>query len=254
MRRLLACLTLLAALVAPALGEDLHIALGIQDATPAAGKRGDTGGLAAFNEELARDICRRIAARCTTSNVLFSEILPGIENGRFDLGFGNYLRTPEREQRVAFSAAIWRSSSRLVARSGSAAADTELATLRRARLAVLAETQQHAYLRRVAAERQLEVLTARTLAETFALLRDGQADFALLPMLSAYAMLVREPAGGFEFVGAPVTDDGLGGSVHIALPKGREALRLAVDRAIAAMRADGTYPRVVRRHFPFNVD
>ena len=98
------------------------------------------------------------------------------------------------------------------------------------------------------------MLAARTMADTLAMVRDGRADFALLPMLSAYAMLVREPNGGFAFVGAPVTDNGLGGSVHIALPKGREPLRLAVDQAIAAMRADGTYPRLVRRHFPFAVD
>lgn len=251
MRRLFACLCLLVALIPPAVGDELRIALGILDGTASRG--GDTGGLAALNEDLAREICRRVATRCVTSNVRFGEILPGVEDGRFDLGFGNFLRTPEREQRVAFSAALWRSSSRLVGRAGTIA-NSELATLRRARLAVVADTQQHAYLQRLAAERQLAVLSAGTLAETLALVGDGQADFALLPMLSAYAMMVRETAGRYEFFGRPLTDDGLGGSVHIALPKTREALRQQVDLAIAGMRADGTYPRIVRRHFPFSLD
>ena len=73
-------------------------------------------------------------------------------------------------------------------------------------------------------------------------------------MLSAYAVLNREPAGKFEFVGPPLADDGLGGTVHIALPKGDAALRQGVNQSLAAMRADGTFHRIVRRHFPFSLE
>lgn len=75
---------------------ELRIALGVADARALHGA-GQTGGLAAFNEDLAREICRRMSARCTTVNIVFADILPGIEAGTFELGFGNYLRTPERE-------------------------------------------------------------------------------------------------------------------------------------------------------------
>lgn len=239
---------------------ELRIALGVADARALHGA-GQTGGLAAFNEDLAREICRRMSARCTTVNIVFADILPGIEAGAFELGFGNYLRTPEREKRVAFSDKIWRSSSRLVARSATArrfaatlGPDVALASLRDARLAVVADTQQQAYLQGLPGERGLSVVPARTMDETLGLVRDGKADFCLLPMLSAYAMLSREAAGEFEFVGPPQTEGGLGGSVHIALPKADAALRQAVNLGIASLRADGTYHRIVRRHFPFSLD
>lgn len=252
--------------VASAQALELRVALGIQDSVGqqrAAPGKGSVqpGGLVAFNEDLAREICRRINARCTTANVTFGEMLPAIEAQNFELGFGNFLRTPEREKRVAFSDSIWRSSSRLIAmpataRTFATRAGREIAldNLRNARLAVVAETQQHRYLEGLAEERGLRVQAVKTVAEVIALLRDGQADFCLLPMLSGYALLNREPEGGLAFVGPAVAEGGLGGTVHIAMPKSEAALRLAVNQAIGVMRADGSYHRIVRRHFPFSLD
>ncbi|MGC1518671.1 MAG: transporter substrate-binding domain-containing protein, partial [Azonexus sp.] len=70
--------------------------------------------LVAVTDELAREICRRINTHCAFFYVPFAQILPGVETGRFDLGFGNFLRAPEREKRVAYSDPLFRSSSRLI--------------------------------------------------------------------------------------------------------------------------------------------
>lgn len=266
MHRLLLLFLLLSSLVSAVAAAELRVALGVQDnlppqgATPGKGSL-QTGGLVAFNEDLAREICRRMNARCQTVNVRFAEILPGIEAREYELGFGNFLRTPEREQRAAFSDAIWRSSSRLLATPATARAfaarwgqPATLDNLREARLVVVADTQQQRYLQGIAEERRLSVRPVKTMGEAFAVLRDGQADYCLLPMLSAYALLSREPGSDLEFVGPPVVDGGLGGTVHIALPKGDAKLLGAVNRAIAAMRADASYHRIVRRHFPFSLD
>ncbi len=218
-------------------------------------------GLTAFNEDLAREICRRVNARCRTTNITFSEILPGIEAQKFELGFGNFLRTPEREERVAFSDPIWRSSSRLVttpatARRFTAEQGPEIAldNLRDARIVAVPETQQYSYLQDRAGRNGLTIVVAQSHVEAFAMLRQGKADFFLSPMLTAYVQFGREEAGRFEFFGTPIAGGGLGGSVHIALPKTDEALRYAVNKAIAALRADGTYHRIVRRYFPFSLE
>lgn len=262
MRFLLLCLVLLVSALSSAQALELRVALGSRDATKGPGSTAvQSGDVTAFNEELAREICRRLKARCVTFNLPFTEILPGVEANRFELGFGNFLKTPEREKRVAFTDSIWRSSSRLVASQETAqifairaGQDVSLDNLRGARLAVIAESQQYLYLARVAAERSLSLHTGQTIAEVIALVRQGKVDFGLLPMLAAYGLLSSEPPAGIGFVGAPVTEGTLGGTVHIALPKPDSGLRLAVNQAIAAMRADGTYHRIVRRHFPFTLD
>lgn len=243
---------------------ELRVALWVADlreSRPPAGGAARNPGLGGFNEELAGEICRRIHARCVTESVLFTEILPGIEAHRFDLGFGNFLRTPEREKHVAFSDSIWRSSSRLLgrpdnnrrlqARFGPAVG---LDKLRDLRVGGVLGTQQYAYLARIAGEQGLSLSGFRSLDEALAELGKGQVDICLVPMLTVYSLLRRETPGRFEFVGPPMVDNGLGGTVHIALAKGREPLRQAVNAAIAALRADGTYHRLVRRHFPFSME
>ena len=244
---------------------ELRVALGAQDAiqlhSSVGMARPQPGGLSGFNEALAREICRRVAARCVISSMTFAEILPGVEAGQFDLGFGNYLRTPEREKRVAFSEPIWRSSSRLVAKPQVAQdlarrikQEVTLDTLRGVRVAAIEGTQQHVYLRRVAEEQALSVVPFKTMGESLAGLKQNRVDFSLLPMLSAFAQFATEAPGSFEFVGPPVADRGLGGTVHIAIPSQKEDVLLVVNQAILAMRADGTYQRIVRQFFPFSLD
>lgn len=243
---------------------ELRVALWVTEVealarTPAAIPR--VPGLAGLNEDLAREICRRINARCRFENVVFADILPGIETHRFDLGFGNFLRTPEREARVAFSDAIWSSSSRLLGRPDRdrllrerTGAEPSLDKLRQVRIGSVLGTRQHAYLESIASGQGLKMSGFRTMAEALAKLGEGQLDFCLVPVLPAYDLLRREAPGRFEFVGPPLVEHGLGGSIHIALVRDREPLRLAVNSALAALRADGTYHRLVRRHFPFTLE
>ena len=82
---------------------DLTVALVAQEPgdMPAAVAPGT--GLAAVNADLAREICLRIGARCQLVYRPFGDILADVEAERVDLGFGNFLRTPERESRVALS-------------------------------------------------------------------------------------------------------------------------------------------------------
>ena len=246
---------------------DLQVALGAQDASQL-DQRVEVnkavvqpGSVSSFNEALAREICRRVGAHCVITPMRFAEILPGVEAGQFEMGFGNFLRSPDREKRVAFSEAIWRSSSRLVAKPQVAERlaqrikqEVTLDSLRQVRVACIEGSMQHAYLRRVADEQALTLVPVKTMTDLLVALRENKADFTLEPMLSAYVKIAKEAPGSFEFVGPPVADRGLGGTVHIAIPKQQEDVLLIVNQAIAAMRTDGTYQRIVRQFFPFSMD
>ena len=217
--------------------------------------------LIAVNDDLAREICLRIHARCTVSFVPFSEVLSGVAEGRFDLGFGNLLRTSERDKRVAFSAPIWHSSSRLLGTPATAEAffaklrqPASIDNLRDARVAALDGSLQLAFLNAIANQRGLTVFSRKTAQEVIEALRDNAADFGLLSVLSAYALLNRDTTRQIEFIGSAVADRGLGGTVHIALPLQNDTLRHAVDQALAAIRADGSFQRIARRYFPLGLD
>ena len=246
---------------------DLRVAVVVQDVAQVS-PQGDlvassTPGtdLVAFTDELAHEICRRIRSRCVFSYVTFGEILPGVEDGRFDLGFGNFLRAPKREKRVAFSEPIFRSASRLVGSPATARAfagklgqAVNLDNLCGARVAAMEGSQQQAFLDAIAGERELTVVATTTKAGAFDTLRNGSADFALLPIRTGYALISHDKSRRFGFVGPAAADHGLGDTVHIILPRQKEALRRSLNQAIADIRADGTGHRIMRRHFPVNLD
>ena len=54
-------------------------------------------------------------------------------------------------------------------------------------------------------------------------------------------------------VGTTVRLDGGGGGVGIAFRKGEDALRMQVNAALKAIRADGTYKKLADQYFDFDV-
>lgn len=215
--------------------------------------------LADFNLSLAREICRRLSAKCIFSHPEFSEIIPGIESRRFQLGFGSFLRTPEREARVAFSDTLWRSSSRLLAQPDVAArfvlapgAEVKLETLHEARVVAISGSRQFEHLQSIAMPQGLKILVRPTIGDCLDALFKEQADFALLPGLYAYILLDPSAEQPLAFVGPGMVEHGLGGTVHIALPRDNENLRRLVNGALSEMRRDGSYQRIWRQYFPFD--
>lgn len=250
---LLLCLACSASLLQAA---ELRVAIPSQDSTGRVHP-----GIMTFNLDLAQELCRRIRYSCVTVNMPFKQILPAVAQGDIQLGFGNYLKTPEREAQVGFSDSIWQASSRLVGKPKAyrrfatpPGTEFSLATLHGATVVAVEGSRQLAYLERIAAAQKLTVKGVLSQADGVALLRKGEVDFGLFVTLIVYAYLTEQGSEKLAFVGPPMHEQGLGGSVHIALPKGDEALRQAVNQAIVAVRSDGSYHRIVRRSFPFSLD
>lgn len=250
---------------AQAQAQELRVALGasaaqIQSVSEVGAPGFREQGLNAVSGELVREICRRINARCRFDYLLFSEILPAMVAKRYEIAAGNFIRTPEREKMVNFSDAIATSSSRLLASPERAAvfsgkvAGLSLKTLRDARVVVLAGSVQQEFVKSIAVEQRLTVLSVASTTEILSLLRKGEADFWLTPVYLAYSAIGGEPPGKYQFYGPPEVANGLGGSVHIALTKNDEDLTAQVNKALAELRADGTYHRIVRQYFPVSLD
>ncbi|HYH40288.1 MAG TPA: transporter substrate-binding domain-containing protein [Azospirillum sp.] len=245
-----AALSLARAAAAPVqAGATVRVA--VMEATPPFSHRGPGGALTGFNVDIMRALCRAMAATCRFDEMPFQDVLEAVAAGRYEVGLGNFLRTPEREARVAFSAPYWRSSSSVVGPAAETDRTVPQAMAGR-RLAVIRDSRQHAYAARIAAT-LAALVEAPHLNDVWQALHDGRADLALVPTLAAFDFLVSDEGKPFSTIGTPLVDDGLGGTVHIVLPRGRSDLKTAVDDAIAVIRADGSYQEVNRRYFPFDV-
>jgi arginine/ornithine transport system substrate-binding protein len=79
----------------------------------------------------------------------------------------------------------------------------------------------------------------------------GRNDAVLAEVAPARVSFLQTPLGAdYEFVGPEITDERwFGTGIGIAVRKGDNARREALNRALAAMRTDGSYQKIIDRYF-----
>lgn len=221
----------------------------ITDTAPPFAYRDDKGALKGFNVDLVQALCQRLQRACRIEVLRFPEVIPAVGGGRFDIGVANTLRTPEREKLVRFSRVVWRSTSSLIGHRELGGAP--LATLlKRETTCAIAGTRQLGWL---GENTPSPPLAASGNQELLKLLGQNQCTLALMPTQQALAFLQGKEGQAFAYIGAPLTDSGLGGDVHMVLRPGNDSLKDEIDSALDALIRDGTHERLSRRHFPYSI-
>lgn len=236
---------------APGRAEPPLLRVVLSENAPPFSRREADGTLVGFNVDFGNALCHVLQVTCTMDTAPFNQLIDEVAAGHYDLGLGNVLRTPEREKRLLFSTPYWRSSTSLLGQRGLPEL-TLLDAARNRRIAVVRGSQQHEVLSRLADDGTTLVVVP-TLEDLWAALLDGRTDLVLAPTLKAVHFLLSDAGQRFETIGTPMTEDGLGGPVHMILPLNRPDLKAAVDRAIALVRSDGTYQSINRQYFPFDI-
>lgn len=211
----------------------------------------EKGQLTGFSVAIARELCRVLKAECTLVPVPFAEFVPGVAEGRFDFVVANVLRTAEREKLVDFSDHYWRSSSSFVGKTG-VVREISPASLTGKRISVQSGSQQERYLQRTYGS-VAQILSFPTNVERNAALIDGRAELMLGSTVSHFAFLSTREGLGFELIGDPLFEQGLGGEIGLPVRKGRNDLRQRLNEAIAVIVNDGTYSRINNQYFPVSV-
>lgn len=233
----------------PALAEDISVGITssakpffFQDA------KGEPDG---FNVELAKLLCQRMKRSCLLEPTDFPKLVTGVVEGTYQIGFGNMLKTPEREETMLFSAPIWRSTSSFIAAADLAAIDPDHARAQQ-RICVVHKSQQETFLQAQPGPDD-HIVSRPGFAALFQALRYKQCDAALVPTANALAFLTEEAGQGFDYSGPPLQRPGLAGTVHVVLTKGRPDYLEALDKAIAEIMRDGSYRHLIARYFPFDI-
>jgi len=98
----------------------LRVATSLQ--WPPFGYQTDAGEPDGIDIRLIRVLAEKLGVRADFENVRFPSIVPGVANGRFDIGSNSLSRTPEREQVVNF-VVYFRSQLGLLVRRGTTGVD-----------------------------------------------------------------------------------------------------------------------------------
>lgn len=211
----------------------------------------DKGHLVGFNADFARAICARLGRECRLDARAFPDILPLVAKGQSDLGLGNYLRTPERDKQVLFTRPYWRSTSSFVGKPDHALPRLD-DLAHHHRLCLTEGSRQIDFIHKLPGD-PIKIFTTANNRSAIEGLLEGRCSLLLLPTLQALDFLRSSAGKPYAFLGKPLSEQGLGGEVHIAVRPDNPKLLEQVDAAIEALIADGTHERLARQYFPFKL-
>ena len=211
----------------------------------------DQGSLAGFDVDIARALCTEIKRDCEIKVVTFDEIIPGIVDEKIDIGIAGMEGTPERQKLVNFTDRYYRSHSIFLEKPGTIHT-LSAEDMKGRKIGAKSGTSQETYLNEKY-QGIVTVVTYPTFEELLQTLQDDQLDAVLVDGLPAYAYLKSAEGAELEPVGYPVKPSILVGSSHIAISKKQPKLTQQVNKALQTLRANGTYGRINRKYFDFDI-
>lgn len=206
-----------------------------------------------FEIDLAHALCKKMNVECVIVSQDWDGLIPALQNGKFDAIMAGMSITAERQKQVDFSDKYINTPSRFVAKKGSNLTITPEG-LAGKRVAVQRATIHETFLRRLFP--QANIVLYDTLENANLDMVGGRLDLILADSVALNEGFLKTAAGkDYEFIGPSYTEpkDILGDGVGIAVRKGDTTLLNAFNKAIAEIRADGTYKKINDQYFDFDV-
>ncbi|SMG07105.1 histidine ABC transporter substrate-binding protein HisJ [Cedecea sp. NFIX57] len=212
------------------------------------------GQLIGFDIDLAKELCKRINTQCTFVENPLDALIPSLKAKKIDAIMSSLSITEKRQQEIAFTDKLYAADSRLVVAKGSPIQPT-IESLKGKRVGVLQGTTQETYGNEHWAPKGIEIVSYQGQDSIYADLAAGRIDAAFQDEVAASEGFLKQPVGkNYQFGGPSIKDDKLFGvGTGMGLRKEDNELREALNKAFAEMRKDGTYDKLAKPYFDFNV-
>ncbi|MGD9510393.1 MAG: transporter substrate-binding domain-containing protein [Geminicoccaceae bacterium] len=232
---------------AAATGQSLKIA--VEGEYPPFNQVDKKGKFTGFDVDIANAICKQLAASCKFVQQPWPSMIDGLIAGDYDLVISSLSITNARRQRIDFSEAYYTTPAKFVAKKDLPLTAT-LNALKGRKVAVQKATTHERYL----ASRLgsgVEIVRYETLPAATADLAKGKVDVVFADALALSEGFLQTAKGkSFAFVGPDLL---LGNGIGIGVKKGQPDLVAELNRALDAIRADGSYSEIGSKYFPFKL-
>jgi arginine/ornithine transport system substrate-binding protein len=209
------------------------------------------GTLQGWDVDIAQALCEKMKAKCEIVAQDWDGIIPGLVARKYDIIVASMAITPQRRERVAFSAKYKETISRFVARDGTPP-DVSPAALKGKTIGVQRGSVQAAYLAQNYKASSLRFYDTPQAAELD--LVAGRVEYILGNMVTYHVGFLKTPeAKAFAFTGPELKGGILGEGNGIAVRKDDGQTLERINAALEAIRSDGTYERITAKYFPFKL-
>ncbi|AJI94943.1 histidine ABC transporter substrate-binding protein HisJ [Yersinia ruckeri] len=213
-----------------------------------------SGELVGFDIDLAKELCNRIDTKCTFVDSDFDALIPSLKAKKIDAIIASLSITEKRQKEIAFTDKLYAANSRLIAQKSSTIQPT-LASLAGKRIGVLQGSTQEAFANALWQPKGVDVVAYQNQDLIYADLASGRIDAAFQDEVAASEGFLKQQGGkDYAFAGPSVKDDKyFGVGTGMGLRKDDTELKAALDKAFAEMRKDGTYDKLAKKYFDFNI-
>ncbi|PWR20535.1 ABC transporter substrate-binding protein [Zavarzinia compransoris] len=229
------------------------VRIGTEGAYPPFNEVDADGNLKGFDIDIAKALCEKMKVKCEFVAQDWDGIIPALQAKKYDAIVASMSITDERKKQVDFTDKYYNTPTQFVAAKGTDVGDASPAALTGKKLGAQGSTIQANMLEALYKDSTVKLYA--TVDELYADLTAGRVDAALVDKLVTATWLKTEAGSKYEFVGPAMYEprEILGFGVGIAVRKGDDALRLAFNKAIAEILADGTYKAINDKYFPFSI-
>ncbi|AVV98350.1 transporter substrate-binding domain-containing protein [Lactiplantibacillus plantarum] len=197
-----------------------------------------------FDADIATALTKRVLGKNATAKfvqVTSQTRIPLLKNGNIDAIIATMTITPEREKQVDFTNSYFDAGQSLLVKKGSAIKSVK--DLNKSGTKVLGVTGANSVENIKKAAPKAKVLELSDYAQAMTALKSGQGVALTTDNGILYGMSSQNP--GYEVVGGTFTKEPYG----IAVNKGQEPLKKALNKALKEIEADGTYNRILKKWF-----
>lgn len=208
---------------------------------------GKDGQIKGFDADIIYALCKKLHATCSLSNQPWQSLIPSLKLGKFDALFGGMAITDAREKQVNFTHAYYNNSVSVVAPK-SAQLSLSVAGLKNKVIGVQGGTTFDVYLQNTYGS-VITINRYPSMQDAFLDLQSGRVD-AVIGDTPVIQQWLEKNASHYTLVGKPIQNITYFGKGNgIAVKKGNTKLLKALNKALQAIKNDGTYQKILNKHF-----
>jgi len=248
----IAVCVVLSLLLGSAGAQAAKLRIGVEGAYPPFSEVDAKGELKGFEIDLARAWCAHMKRECELVKLDFDGLIPALQARKIDAIVASLSITEARQKAIAFSVPYYSTPQTFMARAGTGA-DIGPKALAGKRIGVQSATINEAYVS--ALYGQSTITRYATQDQVYLDLKSGRIDYTLVDKVAAETFIQSPNGQGLATVGPALRDPkyfGIGVGVGLRKPDAK-TLGAAFNAAIAAGRADGSFERLSRRYFPYDI-
>ena len=210
--------------------------------------------LEGFEIDLGHDLCKRLAVTCTFVAQDWDSMIPGLLARRYDAIMAAMEITDARQKAIAFSTPYVRMPSAFLVQKDAGLYAATPDALAGRRIGVEQGGTHQAFLERIYPRSIIR--RYGSLSDAILDLEAGRVDAAIgdKDAIVTFLKTRRDAACCKILADVPRYPAYFGDGIGIGLRKSDTALKAALDKALVASMADGTFARISARYFDFPID